>query len=67
MSEVSDERRESEDVLLRGAAQIGAELGLCAGATHYQLTQGNIKCARRLGRLHVASRKALRREFGLEV
>lgn len=65
MSETTD-RHHDDDRLLRGAAQIGAEIGLEPGAAHYQLTKGNIKCARRLGRIHVAGRRALRREFGLE-
>jgi hypothetical protein len=47
-----------------GAEEIGAMIGRSARQTHHLLTNGQIKCARKVGGRWVVSRSALLREFG---
>ncbi len=48
--------------LLHGAAEIAAYLGLTERQAFHQIEQGNIP-TRRMGRLIIASKTALRRRF----
>jgi hypothetical protein len=49
--------------LVWGARGIGKEINRTATQTHYLLTSGAIRCAKQVGKLWVADRQALRREF----
>jgi hypothetical protein len=49
--------------LVWGAKGIGKEINRSATQTHYLLTSGAIRSAKRVGKLWVCDRLALRREF----
>jgi hypothetical protein len=53
-----------QDDFVWGAAAIGAAIGRTPRQTHHLLSAGEIKTAQKKGRRWVASRTALRREFG---
>jgi hypothetical protein len=55
---------ESESDIVWGAKYIGAIINRTTRQTHHLLTNAQIKCARKVGGRWVASRSALRREFG---
>jgi hypothetical protein len=53
------------DDLIYGAEEIGDFLGITARAAYHQIESGNLP-VKRMGRLIVASKSALRRAFGAE-
>jgi hypothetical protein len=56
----------TESDIVWGADAIGVLIDRTPRQTHYLLNKGLIKSAKRVGRQWVASRSALRREFGGE-
>ena len=58
----SDESPSSE--FLWGADQIGAAIGRNGRQTHHLLSNGDIKCTRKVRGRWMANRAALLREFG---
>jgi hypothetical protein len=63
------ENDDQHDIVLRGAramCEALPELGIQPPAFAHHLKKGRVKCVTRLGALYIASRKALRAEFGLK-
>jgi hypothetical protein len=57
---------ETESPVCWGAGQIGQAIGLTERQAFHLLKLGRIVCAKKVGGKWVASRSALRREFGIE-
>jgi hypothetical protein len=65
MSEIQDSAPLAADVLV-GAAAIAEYIGISERACRHQIDQGTIPI-RRMGRLYVSTKSALRRRFTPEV
>jgi hypothetical protein len=48
------------DEVLKGAEEIGAELGLTERQAYYHLEKGNIRGVRKMGRLWIGTRRNIR-------
>jgi hypothetical protein len=64
VEKISNTIPKAEHDFVWGAAAIGAAIGRTPRQTHHLLSTGEIKTAMKKGGRWVASRTALRREFG---
>ena len=62
----NSETESKPDVLLWGARAMATDLNTTPRKIFYLLKKGMIKCAEKRGGIYIASRRKLRKEYGLD-